>query len=246
MATNKKYAAGGAPFTAHGVVFDGIGNDYMSRSSIIGQADGDKFTMSMWIWMSSAHTPFLFGNYDNAGLDTRCVGIPISGGDFLISVKNDSGTIWSTTSPAGMGTGRWDHILVSRSGTTGHVWVNDADAVPPAQPIAGDTGFDEGDWMFGARPDGSLGFNGEAAECYFSNEYLDISQESNRRKFIDASGDPVSLGADGSTPTGTQPWIYFSGEAADWNDGTAQKGSGGNFTMTGAVTDSTNEPIGLP
>ena len=80
------------------------------------------------------------------------------------------------------------------------------------------------------------------AELYLTNEYLDLSVEANRRKFINADGTPPPLGVDGRLPTFTQPLLYMSGDATVWNAGT-NKGSAANLTTTGTFTDSTYEPV---
>jgi hypothetical protein len=64
-------------------------------------------------------------------------------------------------------------------------------------------------------------------------EFLDISVEANRRKFINAAGDPVDLGSDGSTPTSTAPIVYQNGDFTNFE---TNQGTGGNFTVTGALT----------
>jgi len=75
--------------------------------------------------------------------------------------------------------------------------------------------------------DGKIGF------LYVSDEYIDFSQEANRLKFFDAFGNPVDLGEDGSTPTGSQPLIYLS---EGFHLGT-NLGSGGDFTPQNTPTD---------
>ena len=70
-------------------------------------------------------------------------------------------------------------------------------------------------------------------------EYLDISVENNRRKFIDADGFPVDLGSDGSTPTGIAAIMFFSGATVSWH---TNDGSGGGFTENGALTDAATSP----
>jgi hypothetical protein len=69
--------------------------------------------------------------------------------------------------------------------------------------------------------------------------HLDLSVEANRRKFISAAGKPVSLGANGSTPTGSQPIIYLANPTATWQD---NLGAGGNFTENGALADAATNP----
>lgn len=57
-------------------------------------------------------------------------------------------------------------------------------------------------------------------------------------KFRDAvTGDPVNLGANGETPTGVAPAIYFSNNNQDVTDFTVNRGTGGAFTIIGAITD---------
>ncbi len=70
-------------------------------------------------------------------------------------------------------------------------------------------------------------------------QFIDFSVESNRRKFIDADGKPVDLGADGSTPTGTAPAIFFSGDPLAFP---TNKGTGGSFTLAGSLTNASTSP----
>ena len=70
-------------------------------------------------------------------------------------------------------------------------------------------------------------FTGEIGNVYFSNEYIDFSQEVNRNKFIDQLGYPVDLGADGSNPSGNQPYIYATMPSTNLGK---NAGSGPDFT----------------
>jgi hypothetical protein len=58
-------------------------------------------------------------------------------------------------------------------------------------------------------------------------------------KFFSAAGKPVALGADGSTPTGTAPRIFFSGDNSSF---ATNKGTGGSFTLTGSLTNASTSP----
>jgi hypothetical protein len=59
-------------------------------------------------------------------------------------------------------------------------------------------------------------------------------------KFRDPiTGKPVDLGADGSTPTGLAPAIFFSGDETEF---ATNKGTGGAFTLTGTLTNATTSP----
>jgi hypothetical protein len=96
----------------------------------------------------------------------------------------------------------------------------------------------------GARIDTNNKFNGDLAEFYFNiAASLDITQESNRTLFRTASGKPVNLGTTGELPTGSAPINYFhldKGESAA--NFATNRGTGGNFTITGALTTSATSP----
>jgi hypothetical protein len=80
-------------------------------------------------------------------------------------------------------------------------------------------------------------FNGDLADLYFTTPaaYFDLSVPANLAKLVDPAGPYwVDLGADASSVTGTQPLVYMAGATAGWH---TNKGSGGGFTLTGALTD---------
>jgi hypothetical protein len=141
--------------------------------------------------------------------------------------------------------GVWHHCLCSwdAANDVGVVYVDDE-----LQPLSGSTVsdnnavWDESRYTVGRRYSAVTNtLDGCMAELYVTREYLDLSVEANRRKFISAAGTPVSLGADGSLPTGNQPDIYLSGQAGNWNAG-KNFGSGGDFTVTGTLTDCASSP----
>lgn len=86
----------------------------------------------------------------------------------------------------------------------------------------------------------------ELADFWFAGQSLltgsDIT-EATRRKFISAEGKPVNLGADGSTPTGTAPVVFFrrAPEAAA-STFANNLGTGGAFTITGTLTNAGTSP----
>jgi hypothetical protein len=52
-------------------------------------------------------------------------------------------------------------------------------------------------------------------------------------KFLGADGRPMSLGSDGSTPTGVAPAVYFDGDADTFG---TNRGTGGAFSQFGIFT----------
>ena len=64
----------------------------------------------------------------------------------------------------------------------------------------------------------------------------------NRRKYITATVKPVDLGSDGSNP-GSQPIVYLSVRSNDAATVFAtNKGTGGNFSITGALALAATSP----
>jgi len=59
------------------------------------------------------------------------------------------------------------------------------------------------------------------------------------QKFRSAGGKPVSLGSDGSTPTGTAPTVYLKNPFGTFQN---NLGGGGNFTVTGTLADDASIP----
>ena len=80
-------------------------------------------------------------------------------------------------------------------------------------------------WLHGQN--GS--WQGNVEFVWFDTVYYDVSNATIRDKWL-----PANILTDGSGP-GAQPKIYFTGNAAAWNR-RVNLGSGGNFTMSGAVT----------
>jgi hypothetical protein len=69
----------------------------------------------------------------------------------------------------------------------------------------------------------------DVSDTWIDSTHLDFTVETNRRKFVGADGKPVNLGADGSTPTGVAPAIFFSGDASTF--GTNRGTGGGAFAL---------------
>jgi hypothetical protein len=68
------------------------------------------------------------------------------------------------------------------------------------------------------------------AELWFNDSYLDSPSS------FASGGKPISLGSDGSTPTGSAPVFYLKGDGNGFN---VNSGTGGNFTITGSLGTTT-------
>lgn len=138
----------------------------------------------------------------------------------------------------------WLHILASWDATdtveVARLYVND---VLEASDLVHEDADVDYSWDYvsiGSTPlNGDNKLNGDLAYLYLNTvEYLDFSVTANRRKFISASGGKVDLGADGSTPTGTQPSIYLKHTSGGSpTDFATNLGAEGNFTLNGTLVE---------
>lgn len=233
--------------------FDGT-NDYMLRGgALTGVVDGKKGIFSCWVRIDGGdgNSGRLFTSALAAS--ERIVVARTAGNLFQVAAANSAGaqilnifTVGTYTAGA-----TWRHVLSSWDlGTVGarHIYITDVSdiSVTTFTDDTIDYAMASPDYAVGARIDGNATtiFNGCMAELYFNAvDYLDLSVEANRRKFISSSLKPVDLGADGSTPTGTAPAVYLhlaNGEAAA--NFATNRGAGGNFTITGTLDTGSTSP----
>lgn len=228
------------------VLFDGSNDSGLWDSGISGLSDGKQGTVSIWFYLNADAEHTIFVTWPDVGTNSGIWWrIRAAGPDFQVLSKNAAGiTIHNHIGTnTNLTIGEWHHGICSWDLATGTsiMYVDDVEEAAPST-VVDDTIDYTKDRAAIASIDGIPFFDGEMSELYFTTEFIDISVEANRRKFITSDGKPADLGADGSTPTGNQPIVYISGDASVWNDGT-NLGSGGDFVMSGAVTDSNNEPV---
>lgn len=124
------------------------------------------------------------------------------------------------------------HLMVcaSRADGSARVWIDGVAIVDEVYATANDPLGNENNWFicqdrFGSLP---LGVDTKLGAYWIGNEFVADPVG----VFIEAAEinpTPLVHGADGSTPTGTQPVVFFN-EIADWNSGT-NRGTGGDFTV---------------
>lgn len=233
----------GGAFTYTSAVFDGA-NDYLTKTGdLTGISDGDKGLLSFWIKAQSN-----FDLYNIIYANPSYLFIRRNAGDDIsISCLNPSAaTVLDITSSAGGGgfiynDGNWHHVLAAwdlSQSAKSWIYIDGVDRTTrTTHTVGGTINYAASlDWGIGARPDdGSGKMNALVAELYFTTEYLDISVSGNRDKFRNSgTSKPVDLGANGATPTGTQPLLYFRSTVPNWD---VNVGSGGTFTEVGTLVD---------
>jgi hypothetical protein len=235
-------AAGG--FTVGAIDFDGT-NDYLTRGAdLTGLADGKQGTLSVWLRIDG-------GNGTDRRILTntsqRFAVVRSSANVFLINGNNSAGAgiLTLTTLNTYTAGASWIHLLASWDLAAGaaHLYINDTSDVDSNSTVNDTIDYASGNVAVGAAVAGGNPWHGAMAELWFAGTYMDLSSSSNRRKFIDANGNPVDLGYTGAIPTGTQPALFLRsaiGQAASVF--ATNKGAGGNFTVNGAPAVASSSP----
>lgn len=244
--TNWNAMTGGndAPYIPNAVNFNTAGTFLSHSTPLTGVTDSNTITFSLWYRPSHIGRQTFFYVYDGSAITTVDIRL---GFDNLprINLTDSSGAaLLSTVLNPIFQIGQYYHILVSAdlSDTDKfHVYVDDTlIANTPTAYNNGLVAINNPLYRIGSNPFGGDRLRGDLADFWMDiGTYIDLSVEANRRKFIDASGNPVFLGADGSLPTGTAPDIFLTGDTANWH---TNKGTGGGFTENGALADAPSTP----
>jgi len=215
------------------VIFDGT-NDYLSTgSSLTGLVNGVTGTMAVRL------SPNTDGVAKQVFSGSGVLALQQSTSNrYEVYVKNSIGTtlvyFLSDTHIASEG---YVTLLVSWDlsvSPTVHFY---RDGVSPGSPvtlIAGTVDYvGPSDWGAMGRAIGTDPYDGDVTFFYFDDAYIDLSVSANRDKFLQDN-----IGASGDGPTGSDPIVYLTGDASEWNDvGGINLGTGGPFYMSGEVID---------
>lgn len=257
IVAQRLYAGGGAEVekVAHAVRFSGsnyLTKHYPNWTSWNGATGSGKTgTVSFWIRYVGTASAYIYSTYDTSQHSYIYNVFP----NAIIFQYDDcaKGIATYFKTSISLSSGVWHHVLHSWdcANATGKIYIDDVDRT--VQTTANDvsvcwgTGAGALKSKLGAKAtNGSLRLAADLSEFFLHDEYIDLSVETNRRKFLSSNSKPIELGSDGSTPFGTIPVIYMSGEAATWQAKT-NLGDGGDWnSVNGLFLDSTNEPVELP
>ena len=155
-------------------------------------------------------------------------------------VLEGSNIITFNTSYQPTTTSAWNVLVSVDSGSsTGQIYIGDTAMTIQSQTWVGTSIASFGGLLgFFSSIGGAGGANPTVGYgdvyCSSTSSFFDLSDAANRQKFHDVSGNPVDLGADASSVTGTQPEIYLSirsgGTPTDFL--TNLGSSGGTFQST--------------
>lgn len=205
---------------------------FVSDPDYLANQESVKGIFSCWFNYSatSSDANSLLNFEDTTGThDFQQIGFS-SGAPRILLRDQDKNTLIDVTADTASTNGAWNHILISWDLTAGntfaddfHMYMNGVDVKPVSAStftVGTEVEWGTGNAFASTYRMGIIDNTGLSATIKHSawylaiDQYLDFSVVSNLRKFIDADGDPVALGTDGSRPTGTAPDFYFDDPVA--------------------------------
>lgn len=241
------------PYVPNAILFDGT-TDFMVRGGdLSGVVDSKTGIFSTWIRLDGGDgTNLTLLAPPNLGCTIRRV-VP----GFQVRLENGASTVISTFHTGTNFTAGpdWIHIIAAwdLATLTTQFFANDiSDKVEDVGPIDDLIDYVPSDWGIGGAAGGEALLIGAMADFFFApGQFLDLTTVANRRKFIDAAGNPVFLGVSGEEPTGSPASIYLRGNRTDQG---INSGTGGDFVSqatqvpgetTGPVANATSSASGL-
>ena len=236
------------PFLCDVADFDGT-NDYQSYAgALTGLADGKQGTFSLWFRMDGG---------DNA--TQRIFSLVVGGANRFVISRFSTNVI----RVAGLNAASGTILLIESAGTVlaGATWHHLAVswnlAVPGSAQLyldgassLSETTYTDDTIDYAAATVSRIGalgtdasgkFNGCMAELWFNDSRVDLS--ASLTAFRSSGGFPVDLGADGSTPIGSQPVVYCHiDDGGDVTDFAVNLGTGEDFTIVGTLATSDTSP----
>jgi hypothetical protein len=229
-------ARGPSEFWADSAEFNGS-DQYLSKASALtGAVDGKVFSFAVALKPDTVSGTHYLLNLSAAG--QRFAIFQTNDKVRIVGINSGGTTIFDAVTTSTTLTTGWKMLLIGINlANAGDRYIyssNIAQTVTWTTYTDDSIEFSAGTALtVGATPSPSSFFDGRIGFLWFNTEYIDFSQEANRLKFFDAFNNPVDLGEDGSTPTGSQPLIYMN---EGFHLGT-NLGSGGNFTPQNTPTD---------
>jgi hypothetical protein len=219
------------------VAFDGT-NDFLTLGSALsGVASSKQCSASYWFRRTGGNGVAQAFLATVPSLQTR-LDIDVDNKPKCVFRNSAATTICRLDSATAITDTNWHHLMFSfdlANAANRHLYLDGVSALvvvlytDDTINFAGST-----NWMIGAgTAAGADKLNANLGNLWFSpGTYIDLSQATNRNKFLNVDI-PADLGTTGQLPTGTTPRIYLAGTTATWH---TNKGTGGGFTLTGALT----------
>jgi hypothetical protein len=234
------YRFASASYSANATTFAGDGQAYMNNETGTFASNGNTWIISVWVKFAATSgqeeiiysTSGLIRMFRSGGDNKVYILFKEAGADEIV-VEAGTSTAFTDTN--------WHHIITSgnRANANDVKFYVDGNSQTDNILTFVTTGTDPDPIKFSAFAwfIGGLNttddMNGCLSEFYIApGQSIDLTVQANREKWRSAGGAPVSLGSDGSTPTGTAPRGYFKNAFGTFP---TNSGTGGNFTKQGTT-----------
>lgn len=227
----------GSSFTYYATSFDSVTPDYLLKSTDPGFTDSKLGIFSCWFKFASGDgaTQRILARASLDFLISRT-----AANTFRIALYNGNAitlAIQMTSTATLTADGNWHHVLASwDTSSATNCWIavdgSDGATINTRNDVTCDYTFSG--WYFSSD---ASGINAAVCEPYFApGQSLGAFSSANVEKFRTTGAKPENLGTNGSTPTGSQPGLYFKSEYSSFG---TNAGSGGNFTVNGTLASAT-------
>jgi hypothetical protein len=231
-----------APYAPNATLLNG---GYMTRgAALTGAANGGDMFISCWVQF---HTLGARAHFFEMDVGVGPLIMEKTAANQILFTWVDTGTTVRhsmITTNAPMVDERWHHIMIAvdHSVPTQLMYIDDVPATKTdtTNDNTGSMGWVQTDLTLGARVGGSSKQDADWADFVMDDIFLDISVIANRRKFIDASGNPVDIGTDGTTALAASPLICITNAFGTFH---TNNGTGGGFTETGTLAVASNQGL---
>lgn len=219
-------------YTAYATAFGGT-NEYLSKGTAIG-SDSKLGLISFWVKCGDTSDGALMNIFiSDSGFIVRRLDTP---SHLQIIGKNGAGTgILNIESAAVINVASgWVHCAASwdMAGSS-WIYINGASSQTVTTFTNDTIDYTDTTNNVGASVSATSKLLGSLCEFWYAHEYQAATIVTS---FRSVGGKPVSLGADGSLPTGTQPLVYLRSPYTSFE---TNSGSAGNFTPHGSFASDT-------
>lgn len=231
-------ARGPNEFWGNKADFDGS-TGYLSRTTALGLSDGKTFSMAFWYKPDSSSAANYIYYTDTSGGSARVYVLRDASNNLNIVAKNSAGTnVLDATVTTGVfsstATAKCIQICIDLTSTSlRKIYVDGVNqtAITWTTYTNDNINWNVQNTKISRE---SNGLNGKLSEFYFTTDYIDFSQESNRLKFRDAFGNPVDLTQQIEAAAIPNPAIYMRFPPTSFG---TNSGTGGDFTVNGVISD---------
>lgn len=175
---------------------------------------------------------------NNYGLYVQILGKDGTGANVLVLKTNTSTVITKNN---------WIHILSSwdlSNSSKRHLYITNVASIN-AVTYTANANVTHNVAFTGVAGDqrGAGFFSGDMAELWYNDSYIDLSNVTNRQKFISTQLLPVDLGANGSAPTGTRPIQYLRFAGTNFANSASEITN--NLSISGTITVANTSPSSI-